>query len=86
MSDRQTSPTPTCQPVRRGWGGLPCPMCGEAEVSIALDLDDMGRDEACRCAECESAFGLDHVRDLMAKWQAVLLWLDSAPMLPAEQS
>jgi transcription elongation factor Elf1 len=70
MSDRQTETT-TVEPVRRGWGPLPCPKCGE-EASIALDLDDMGRDEACRCAECEGVFSLDHVRDLIAKWQPVL--------------
>lgn len=74
-------PAPTCQPVRRGFGALPCPACGAAEASISIDLDDLTGDEACVCGECSNHFCLDHVRDIIAKWGKILQWIDSAPVM-----
>jgi hypothetical protein len=55
---------------------LPCPLCGEQQASISLYLDDM---DTCCCRECSEEFSLDAVRDMIAKWQRVLAWVDSAP-------
>jgi len=57
---------------------LPCPKCGEAEASIALNLDDL---DTCHCLACDEEFTLGEIRDLIAKWQRVLRWVE---LFPAE--
>jgi hypothetical protein len=66
--------------AKRGFGSLPCPKCG-AEATVSLDLDDMEGDEACRCNECDTTFGLADVRRFISAWQRVLAWVELAPAL-----
>ncbi len=56
-----------------GWGGLPCPRCGEAEATIVLDLADLDR---CVCAECEAEFTVDEVRAIINRWSGVIRWIE----------
>jgi hypothetical protein len=84
MSDRQTSPTPTCEPVRRGFGPLRCLECGVAG-KVSVDLDDMTDDEAFQCRECEGVFGVADVVAIMGQWQRVLDFVAAAPQLPDEE-
>jgi hypothetical protein len=65
--------------VKRGWPGLLCTECGQADC-ISLDLDDLHLH--CRENDCE--FSADDVPNLIAQWQRVLAWLDGAPALRAE--
>ena len=58
---------------------LPCPFCGEAEASIALQLSDL----SYTCGECSTDFTADDVRNLIHKWQAVLAWAETLPQFPA---
>jgi len=55
---------------------LPCPLCGEQQATIELHLSDL---DTCHCLECDNEFTLADVRKLIASWQAVLCWIDSAP-------
>jgi hypothetical protein len=55
---------------------LPCPLCGEQQASVSLYLDDM---DTCYCRDCENEFSLDTVRELIARWQRVLSWVDACP-------
>ena len=72
---------PVCQPVKRGFGSLPCPRCGEDGGVISIDLNDLTAGEACQCRECDVYFSLDDVRDIIAKWAPILTWIDAAPIL-----
>ncbi len=55
---------------------LPCPRCGEAEASISLCLADA---ETFTCGECGTEFTATDLRDIMARWQKVLAWVDAMP-------
>jgi hypothetical protein len=59
----------------RAIGFLPCPLCGEQQARISLDLADF----ALHCADCDSHFLAEEVRAFIARWQRVLSWIDSAP-------
>jgi hypothetical protein len=76
-----TTPAPTPPATGRGFGFLPCPKCGEAEVSIALIITDLTADDACKCCECDAEFSLDDVRQFIARWGRVLAWIDQAPIV-----
>ena len=67
------APAPAAQ---RGFGHLPCPLCGEQECVMRLDLDDL---EHLTCGSCEESFTLDDVRAWVARWSRVLDWVDAAP-------
>jgi transcription elongation factor Elf1 len=59
--------------VKRGFS-VPCLKCNELTVSIALtDVTTF------HCESCESKYSLDDVLDTMARWDAVLRWIRSAP-------
>jgi hypothetical protein len=60
----------------RGFKGLSCPLCGNADATLRLYLDDC---ETVTCSECEEEFSLDVVRELVAAWTKVLAWVDAAP-------
>lgn len=66
----------TPKTVKRGFGPLPCILCG-AEGTIRLDLDDVAN---LTCAECEESFTPADVRAFMAKWAPVLAWIETAPV------
>jgi hypothetical protein len=61
--------------TRRGFGPLTCPLCGQ-DCAISLNLEDL---ETCTCPECSEEFTLDTVRDVIARWQKVLAWVDLCP-------
>lgn len=85
MNATTTTPAtvPSCSPVRRGFGAMPCPKCGES-ATINIDLDDLHGDEALQCRECENTFGLADVRDFIETWNRVLAWIDQAPAIAEE--
>jgi Zn ribbon nucleic-acid-binding protein len=56
-----------------------CPYCG-AEDTLKLDLSDM---REMTCTDCDSEVTPDDIRKVMAGWQALLAWLDSAPVYEA---
>ena len=55
---------------------LPCPCCGQAEANIALELHDM---QSFTCRECDAEFTRADIEALIARWQPVLAWIDTAP-------
>jgi hypothetical protein len=61
--------------AKKGFGELTCPLCGQ-DGAIGLSLEDL---ESCTCPSCSEEFTLDAVRDVIAKWQRVLSWVDSCP-------
>lgn len=64
---------------------LPCPMCGEAEAGIQINLDYLEDDDAqFHCRNCDSDFGRNTIEAIVRKWSKVLTWLDAAPDLEAE--
>jgi hypothetical protein len=65
-------------PVARGFGGLPCPYCGEDEATMTVSLADGG----LSCCECEVEFTAADLRAIFARWAPVLQWLDLLPQLP----
>jgi hypothetical protein len=64
------------QPAQKGFPGLRCPLCGTAEYTQTLDLDDL---DGLHCAGCGEDYTVDDVRELLASWQRVLEWIDTAP-------
>jgi hypothetical protein len=59
----------------KGWGTLPCIVCGEAQATIHLDLTDC---ESFHYADCDNDFTADDVRAFLAQWQKVLAWCERA--------
>jgi transcription elongation factor Elf1 len=58
---------------------LQCPVCGEAAVSITLDLSNL---TICHCGSCDDEFSVatavNMLADRLAQWQAVARWIDMA--------
>jgi hypothetical protein len=59
----------------KGWGTLPCPLCGEAQATVHLDLTDC---ESFHCCDCDSDFDAASVRSFIDRWQKVLAWVSAA--------
>lgn len=57
-----------------------CPHCG-AESTLSVDLSDTS---AMTCGDCDNEVTADDIRKVMAGWQRLLAWLDSAPDYHAE--
>jgi len=57
---------------------LPCPCCGEADANIAINLGTL-EDETFTCQACNGVFTDASIRDLIARWQPILAWLDTVP-------
>lgn len=74
MTAADTAPA-QARPANKGFGYLRCPLCAE-EAVIRLDLDDL---EHLTCGSCDESFTLDDVRDMIARWQRVLNWIDACP-------
>ncbi len=55
---------------------LPCPLCGEAEAQVLLDLSDM---DTCHCDSCDTDFSLTDLAGRIAKWHRLLTWVEAAP-------
>jgi len=79
MNTATQSATPAPAPTPKGCT-LPCPRCGEAGASITLDLDNLHGVEALSCRECDASFGVDEIRDIIARWTPILAWMDSFPV------
>lgn len=77
MTDQK--PAPECKPVRRGFGPLPCLLCGEADASVSLDIADM---QTVKCNACDGETTIDDIRETLATWRRVIDWVDQAPELP----
>lgn len=63
---------------------LPCPACGETDVTINLDLGDLA---TCTCASCDDAFSVHtackQLRERLTQWEAVAAWVALAgDMIP----
>lgn len=72
-------PAAAVAPAARGFPGLPCPRCG-AEGRFLLRLDNL---DNLHCNDCDADLSVGgDIRPLLARWSAVLAWIDQAP--PAE--
>jgi hypothetical protein len=58
---------------------LPCPLCGQADATLSLNLADA---DTVHCAECDEDFSLDLVREFTARWAPMLNWVASMPAAP----
>lgn len=58
---------------------LPCPLCGEPNASICLNLSD---GQTFTCHECEGEFVVADVQRFITRWSAVLAWVGALPSLP----
>jgi hypothetical protein len=60
---------------------LVCPFCGDSEGGISIELTDLRK---CTCSACGDEFtpqaALAKAVELVAKWQAVVTWVESAPV------
>jgi hypothetical protein len=63
-------------PKARGFPGLRCPLCGE-EDTLRIDVETLAL--SCGANDCE--IEADEVRSLIALWQKLLLWLETAPVV-----
>lgn len=63
---------------------LPCPMCGDPEVRLDVDLNDLN---LMSCNACSEEFtpraALEKAKALAAKWERVVWWLETAPTTDA---
>ena len=58
----------------RGFPALRCLYCG-VESGCLLHLEDM----TVACSECDGTFTPEEIRTEVARWQAVLAWIELAP-------
>lgn len=62
-----------------GFSGLACPVCGEKDVTITLDLADLS---TCHCGSCDDDFAattaVQMLEKQLARWRKVLRWIDLA--------
>jgi hypothetical protein len=65
------------KPVARGFPSLPCIKCGNAEGNVTVSLEDVRQ---LHCNECDEDFDAEDVRAFVGQWQAVLTWIDAAPV------
>lgn len=70
--------TPETAKAAQGFGHLPCPFCGEQEALMYLDLGTC-REFRCGVNDCE--FTATDVQSILERWQPVLAWLQSAPVI-----
>lgn len=63
--------------VSRGFASLPCILCGNTDDNVLVRLSDVTQ---FHCDSCEESFDADAVRLNLLQWQAVLMWLDMAPI------
>jgi uncharacterized protein (DUF983 family) len=70
-----TTPTETTtKAARRGFKGLRCLHCGEADT-VLVGLAELG----FTCSACGEDFRASDVRAMLAAWADVLEWIDRAP-------
>jgi uncharacterized protein (DUF983 family) len=54
-----------------------CPSCAE-ENSLRLDLADV---RVMTCKECDNELGPDDIKAIIAGWNQILRWIETAPEL-----
>jgi len=64
----------TTTKTRRGFQ-VHCPYCGE-EGSLRMQVDDL---HELTCGNCDTEFNATMVRGIIAGWQALLAWIETAP-------
>ena len=56
-----------------------CPRCADEDAIVSIDLHDL---DVCRCSSCDNEFSPREARELvageLAKWDAILKWIDLA--------
>lgn len=52
-----------------------CPLCGEPDT-MRVNLEDVSK---LSCGSCDNDVTADDIREVMAGWQRLLKWLDTAP-------
>jgi hypothetical protein len=78
-------PAPTCTSAMPAGFTMPCPCCGEAEAAISVNLASLDDpDAAFECRECNTEFGVEHVRTFIRRWAKVLAWVDMMPDMSDE--
>lgn len=55
---------------------LPCPRCLEEDCGITLNLED----GELSCLSCGEDFTVEQVEVLIARWGAVLDWINARPI------
>jgi hypothetical protein len=65
----------------KGWGTLPCPLCGEQQATVHLDLTDC---ESFHCCDCDADLTIADVEAFIQRWQPVLAWVRSAQTFKGE--
>lgn len=77
MTQTQTNGTPVCtKPVKRGFP-VHCLECGETEC-VRVYLDDVTG--MFQCNNCDAEYTPADVRERLAGWEAVLAWVETAPV------
>jgi hypothetical protein len=64
----------TSKDTRRGFPGVACLECGEADT-VCVNLEDLG----FACSSCDAEFKASDVREIMTAWTRVLEWIELAP-------
>lgn len=58
-----------------------CPFCGDSDGTVSLDLNDLRK---CTCSACGEEFSpraaLAKAAEMLAKWEAAVTWIESAPV------
>lgn len=78
--------TPTCKPLTSVT--LPCPMCGQLDASIAVQLEELSEDgtgDEFFCRSCEGSFSRQYIHLFLARWPAIIAWVESVPQFPSEE-
>jgi uncharacterized protein (DUF983 family) len=75
MATNEIAPTTTTPGT--GIKGLCCPKCGEANcVTVKI-----WEPSELHCNDCGEALDRGDIEDMIAKWTALLGWLDSIPSI-----
>lgn len=57
-----------------------CPMCGDAEATVKLDLNNLTE---CVCSSCDAEFSpreaMTKALEMLNRWTAVVRWVEMAP-------
>ncbi len=57
---------------------LPCPMCGEEDARVSVNLAELNGD-VFNCQECGNDFSDEKIAGIIRRWVPILAWLDTVP-------
>lgn len=63
-------------PLKRGFAGVRCPYCGQADT-LAVVLHSL--EMQCDNDECGECFSVADIRHILDQWAALAGWLEQAP-------